>query len=297
MNSLPSSKKRAASSDAGGEKIKTMPSHARIIRDVELISRERLALYKRVPELGPRVLFFTGGTALRSLSERIIEYTHNSIHIVTPFDSGGSSAEIRRAFRMLAVGDLRNRIMALADQSVFGNPMVFELFAHRLPKTASPQELLRELQDLVDGKSTLVRRVANPMRQIIRAHLAAFAERMPDDFDLGGACIGNLILTGGFLAYNRHIDPVVYLFSKLVAARGDVAAVSNEDLHLVSELEDGSLVVGQHRITGKGSPPIASPVKRIYATDNRANPKPNGCESKADGIWREKMDRGSSGPQ
>jgi CofD-related protein of GAK system len=251
-----------------------MTAKARIVRDIELPNRERLALYQRVPELGPRVLFFTGGTALRSVSQRIIDYTHNSIHIVTPFDSGGSSAEIRRAFHMLAVGDLRNRIMALADRSVFGNPMVFELFSHRLPKDAPPQELQREFQQLVDGKADLVRRVANPMRQIIRAHLAEFADRMPDDFDLGGACIGNLILTGGFLAHHRHIDPVVYTFSKLVEARGDVAAVCNEDLHLVTELEDDTLLIGQHRISAKGFPPIASPIKRIYATDNRQDPKP-----------------------
>jgi CofD-related protein of GAK system len=255
-------------------KIEPMPPTVRIARDVKLPDRERLALYQRLPELGPRVLFFTGGTALRALSQRIIGYTHHSIHIVTPFDSGGSSAEIRRAFHMLAVGDLRNRIMALADRGVLGNPMVFELFAYRLPKAESQPELRRELQRLVDGKAPLVRRVANPLRQIIRAHLGVFADRMPDDFNLSGACIGNLILTGGFLSYSRHIDPVVFTFSKLVEARGDVAAVSNENLHLVSELEDGSLLVGQHRISGKESPPIDSPIKRVYATDSTGSPKP-----------------------
>ncbi|MEG6550492.1 2-phospho-L-lactate transferase CofD family protein, partial [Desulfocurvibacter africanus] len=76
----------------------------------------KLARFLRAPELGPKVLFFTGGTALKALSRRIIDYTHNSIHLITPFDSGGSSAKLRAAFDMPAVGDLRNRLMALADR-------------------------------------------------------------------------------------------------------------------------------------------------------------------------------------
>ena len=43
-----------------------------------------------LPALGPRLVFFTGGTALRGLSRSLTRYTHNSVHLVTPFDSGGS---------------------------------------------------------------------------------------------------------------------------------------------------------------------------------------------------------------
>jgi 2-phospho-L-lactate transferase/gluconeogenesis factor (CofD/UPF0052 family) len=62
--------------------------------------------------------------------------------MITPFDSGGSSAEIRKAFKMLAVGDLRNRLMALADQSVKGNPEIFLLFSYRFDANATQAELL-----------------------------------------------------------------------------------------------------------------------------------------------------------
>jgi CofD-related protein of GAK system len=238
-------------------------------RHVVLPDEERLALFKRTPELGPRILFFTGGTALKNLSRKIIDYTHNSIHITTPFDSGGSSAVIREAFAMLAVGDIRNRIMALADKSVRGNPVVFDLFAYRLPKYLDQSELRRELESLISGEHEMVRSISNPMRQIIRSHLRLFYDDMPGDFDLRGACIGNLILTGGFLGNERHIDPVVYTFSKLVEARGDVCAISNRNLHLVSELEDGTVLVGQHLITGKESNPITSPIKNVYIAKNK----------------------------
>ena len=245
-----------------------------VTRSVVIPDRERLALYRRAPELGPRILFFTGGTALRALSRKLIDYTHNSIHIVTPFDSGGSSAFLRKAFKMLAVGDIRSRIMALADQSERGNPAIFELFAHRLPAFMNPEESRGTLQAIMEGRYPLMRRVSNPMRQIIRTQLKVFHDHMPPDFELSGACIGNLILTGGYLAYDRQIDPVVYQFSKLVEARGDVCAVINQDLHLVAELEDGSVLSGQHLMTGKEGPPIQSRIRRVYISRENENPQP-----------------------
>jgi hypothetical protein len=50
----------------------------------------------QVPDLGPRILFFSGGSALRRLSEKLVDYTHNSIHLIT--------RSIRRQFGGLAQG-------------------------------------------------------------------------------------------------------------------------------------------------------------------------------------------------
>jgi CofD-related protein of GAK system len=246
----------------------------RITRSVSIPDRFRLARFRRAPELGPHVLFFSGGTALRSLSQELVGYTHNSVHLITPFDSGGSSAEIRKAFGMLAVGDLRNRLMALADRSMTGNPQIFELFATRLPKDADHDALFARLNRMIAGKDHLVAAVPDPMRKIVRNHLRYFAEAMPEDFDLRGASIGNLILTGGYVNNNRQIDPVIYLFSKLAEVRGTVRPVSGRDLHLVAELEDGTVLAGQHLLTGKETAPIASPVKRVYLSQDARRPEP-----------------------
>ena len=67
----------------------------------------RVARYQRAPELGPRLLFFSGGTALREVSQILTDYTHNSFHLITPFVAGGNSATLRRAFGMISVGDFR----------------------------------------------------------------------------------------------------------------------------------------------------------------------------------------------
>ena len=84
----------------------------------------RISRYRKAPELGPKILFFSGGSALNGLSQELKNYTYNSIHLVTPFDSGGSSAKLRHAFDMPAIGDLRSRMMALADETITGHPEV-----------------------------------------------------------------------------------------------------------------------------------------------------------------------------
>jgi len=245
-----------------------------ITRSVRLPDPVRLARYRKSPELGPSVLFFSGGTALRELSRKLVHYTHNSVHLITPFDSGGSSAELRRAFHMLAVGDLRNRLMALADRSVTGNPEIYELFTYRFPKDEEQANLRETLANMVRGDNPLVRNVPNPMRKIVRSHLSFFLERMPDDFDLRGASMGNLILAGGFFNYKRHIDPVIFLFSKLVGVNGVVRPVISADLHLAAELGSGETLIGQHLITGKETAPLKSPVKRVFLSASSREPAP-----------------------
>ncbi|MEA2085309.1 MAG: GAK system CofD-like protein [Thermodesulfobacteriota bacterium] len=242
------------------------------IRRKEILPNSvKLMRYAKAPELGPRLLFFSGGTALRHLSSVLIKYTYNSIHLITPFDSGGSSATLRRAFKMLAIGDIRNRLMALADQTLQGNPCIFRLFAHRFSKDESPANLISNLEKMIAGKHCLVVHLPDPMRKIIRHHLLRFRELMPADFDLRGASIGNLILTAGFLENRRHPDQVIYIFSKLVEVRGIVRPVINENYHLAVELEDGRIVEGQHQITGKEVEPLAVPVKRLFLIDREKN--------------------------
>lgn len=240
----------------------------RITRDVAIPDLLKLERYRRTPELGPRILFFSGGTALRKTSRELVRHTHNSIHLITPFDSGGSSAIIRKAFAMPAVGDIRNRLMALADQSVQGNPAIFDLFTHRLPKDGEQAGLRLELDEMTAGRHPLVRHIPDPMRKIIRNHFHQFLLAMPEDFNLRGASIGNLMLTAGYLANRRQLDPVIYIFSKLVHVCGVVRPTLNKDLHLAARLKNGTILVGQHRVTGKETDPIPSPIEAVWLTQS-----------------------------
>jgi CofD-related protein of GAK system len=244
-------------------------TRTRVTREVEIPNRVALARLEKSPELGPNLLFFSGGTALKLLSKRIIQYTHNSIHVITPFDSGGSSAKLRQAFNMPAVGDIRNRLMALADLSFRGNPEIVALFGHRFPQSGEQDQLFEDFMRMVRGKHPLVAKIPDPMRKIVRYQLQVFCENIADGFDLHGASVGNLVLAGGYLGYRRHLDPVIFTFSNLAQVRGVVRPVVNKDLHLAADLEDGRRIVGQHLLTGKETPHLSSKIQRVFLAEER----------------------------
>ena len=220
-----------------------------ITRELRIPDNIRIQRSLRIPEFGPKILFFSGGTAIRDLSACLINYTHNSIHLITPFDSGGSSAEIRRGFDMLSVGDIRNRLLALSDKSestMRNNPQVIQLFSHRLTKTGDSEASEEEFISILDGKHPLIRAVELPMRSILQNHLRWFVERMPADFDLRGASIGNLIITGCFLEHNRDIVTAIFMIAKFLGVKGFCRPLTAANLHIRALYGDGREVVGQH---------------------------------------------------
>ena len=165
---------------------------------------------------------------------------------------------------MPSIGDLRSRLIALADENITGLPEVYRLFTYRLPHDKTNDELLGKLQSMARGKGALISDISNPMRRLIRNQLGYFGDAMPKDFDLRGASIGNLILAGGYLNNHKHLDPIIFLFSKLVNVLGTVRTVVNCNLHLGAELANGDLILGQHKLTGKEVKPLQSPVKRLF---------------------------------
>ena len=233
--------------------------------------------FRLAPERGPAILFFSGGTALRGLSRELVHYSHNSIHVITTFDSGGSSAELRRAFGMPAVGDLRNRMLALADRSPGGNPEVRRLAAFRFERQAERGELETKLEDLGAGRDPLVASIPSPMREAISADLELLRQHMPPDFDLRGASVGNLLITGAWLRFDRHIEPAVSAVSSLLRVKGSVLPVLDANLDLATELEDGTLLHSQRELTGKEASPIASPVNRVWLTNDTETLSPVGA--------------------
>ncbi|MEG2172836.1 MAG: GAK system CofD-like protein [Desulfovibrionaceae bacterium] len=217
------------------------------------------------PPLGPRIVFFTGGTALRALSQELSLYTHNSVHLVTPFDSGGSSAVLRRAFHMLAVGDVRNRLLALADRTLVP-PEVLAVWNCRLPVSGNRDRLLQMLYALASARDIAWARVPRVFGEVLRVHLRYFLDHMPPDFDPRCACVGNLLLVGGYLHHNRQLGPVIDLMTRLLHVRGTVLPIIDDDLHLAAYLEDGSVVLGQHRITAQGDEAVPCPVREVFLT-------------------------------
>lgn len=211
-----------------------------------------------------RMLFFSGGSALKTTSEELARRGADTAHLITTFDSGGSSATLRRAFAMPAVGDVRARILALADTSRPGIAEIYALFAYRLPEDESPKRVQAEMASLARGSHPLLRQVPEPLNGILREHLIWFALHMPAGFPLAGANVGNLVLTAGYVRNQRRLGPVIALFSRLVHARGAVRPIAEDPAHLAVRLASGELIVGQHRFTGKEAGAVSSRIEDIW---------------------------------
>ncbi len=82
---------------------------------------------RRYLERGPKVVCVGGGHGLSHLLLGLKEYTSNLTAVVTVADSGGSSGRLREEFNIVAPGDIRNCLVALADAPA----LMGELFQFR----------------------------------------------------------------------------------------------------------------------------------------------------------------------
>ncbi len=228
------------------------------------LTTELIEWHRRAPELGPEMVVFSGGTAFNETARVLKTLTQHSTHLLTPFDSGGSSAALRIAFDMPAVGDLRSRLMALADESLAGHQRVVKLFQTRIPSQIEPAALALLLRGLKQGNDRLLTEIAPPIQGIVMALLNRFFADVPDTFDYRGASLGNLVLTGAYLEHHRRMDPTAALFSRLVKTEGAARLIVDQNLHLGARLKNGEVVLGQHRMTGKETAPLTSPIAELF---------------------------------
>lgn len=174
------------------------------------------------------ILFFSGGSALKGVARALRQA--GATHVVSTFDSGGSTAELRRAFGLPAVGDLRLRLSSLSDCPAF---------ERRLGPGGAA-----ELAAAIGGEGAL------PLE--FRGLLDSFRKLMPPDFRLEGAALGNLILTADYLKNGHSLYASVRRAANVLGVRGRVLPVSEDSAHLGVRLEDGRVLLGQHSFTGKG---------------------------------------------
>lgn len=90
---------------------------------------------KQYLERGPKIAVIGGGTGLSHLIFGLKEYSANITAIVTVADSGGSSGRLREEFNIVAPGDIRNCLVALADAPA----LMGELFQFRFSQDSQLQ--------------------------------------------------------------------------------------------------------------------------------------------------------------
>lgn len=96
-------------------------------KEEELVDIFYQSRIERALERAPRVVAIGGGTGLSVLLQGLKQFTKNITAIVTVTDTGGSSGRLRDELDILPPGDIRNCLVALADQE----PLMSELFQYR----------------------------------------------------------------------------------------------------------------------------------------------------------------------
>jgi uncharacterized cofD-like protein len=150
--------------------------------------------------------------------------------VVAVSDDGGSSGRLRREYRVLPPGDIRNCMVALSSDE----PLLANLFQYRFPS----------------GRG------------------------------LEGHSFGNLFLTALTNVTGNFLH-AVEVSSQVLAIRGRIFPSTEQNVMLEAELEDGSIVMGETKISRS-----RKRIVRIRLSPRRVRPSPQTLEAlrKADLI-------------
>lgn len=206
--------------------------------------------------LPPQILFFSGGSALTGLSAQLKKITPLSIHLISPFDSGGSTGKLRKAFNIPAFGDLRNRLVALLDEDVKGYREIAWLFKYRTAESTDNSKCLEEFNNLIEGNHLVFDQLPILIKDYVVKNLIYFKNKFAREFDFCGASLGNILLTAAYFRNNKSLESMLKELYLLFPIRGIVRLTSTGDFQLFARLEDDTEVVGQHLITGKEVEPL-----------------------------------------
>lgn len=230
------------------------------------------------PGRGPRLLFFSGGSAMHGLARELRLHTHNSIHLVPPFDSGGSSGALRQAFDMPAIGDLRSRLIALASPDLPGAHELEVFFEYRLPEQGDNASLRLRINTQLETLGSALAYQDPERFEGLRCSLQGFLDCMPASFSLRGACLGNLVLTGAYLQAGRDLELASERVSAILGTLGTVRCTVADALHLSARLDSGEIILGQHRLTGKEVHPLQSGIGETWLSATLEDPRPRHCD-------------------
>jgi CofD-related protein of GAK system len=213
-------------------------------------------------ELKKKILFFTGGTALRDIaSEFSILDNLIMINIITVFDSGGSSALIRKEFNILAIGDIRNRLISLIIKN--HNEDICNLLKYRFENTEENIKLQIELNKLIDLSHPLIKNIKEKYKIFFAKSLKNFNDKKSKQFKLKNGSIGNFIIVGDYLK-TRNIYQTIKNIKELFSIKDEIIPISDVPSDIIAILENNQKIIGQHKITAKETPFLKSDIKRIY---------------------------------
>ncbi|MGD9907279.1 hypothetical protein BG32_10935 [Mesotoga sp. HF07.pep.5.2.highcov] len=147
-----------------------------------------------------KIVLIGGGTGLSTFARVIKDFVTSLTLIVAVTDDGGSSGILREALGMPPPGDVRNNIIALADDE----KLLTKVFSHRFSAPA-----------------------------------------------MNGHSLGNIIIAG-LMEMCGGFSEAVLTASRMLKIKGIVLPVAEDLVSLVGELDDGTIVKGESRVSAAG---------------------------------------------
>ncbi|MDE7468884.1 MAG: 2-phospho-L-lactate transferase CofD family protein [Desulfovibrionaceae bacterium] len=199
-----------------------------------------------------RLVFFSGGTAFNITSSMLAQYTKDVTYIVTTFDSGGSTGILRSLIPMPAIGDIRKRMLALADPEC--SQAIFDLFSFRASRNPTFEEI-DTIYTLLYREHPIWKEVESEVAQKLALYIDTFTKRIEQPFSFSELSLGNCIFVGAML-YHTSLYQAIQELSEILCIHGSVLPITEEDVHIVGIGYDGREYVGQKIITTEAQVPF-----------------------------------------
>ncbi|HEV2991821.1 MAG TPA: 2-phospho-L-lactate transferase CofD family protein, partial [Candidatus Angelobacter sp.] len=197
-----------------------------------------------------RIVLFSGGSASNALAVRLESLEAEIVHVIAVFDNGGSTGELRRIspWPMPAIGDIRNRLTALAASATASQCAVKELFDVRFSAGKSAKQLREQLNSYTNPDHHALAELPFDVQTEILQALAFSVKVLPQDFSLHDLSLGNLLIFGRMLQTGDYLESITWA-QRLLHIKSQVLPVTLDSVHLGALCEGGQWIRGQSALT------------------------------------------------
>lgn len=198
----------------------------------------------------PRIVLFSGGSASNELAISLEKTGAEIAHVITVFDNGGSTGELRRVspIPFPAIGDIRKRLIWLAPSSTSQQAAIRRLFDERFSLRKSEKQLRYELHTMSGPEHPLISKLPANLQEEILGILQCALRVLPADFPLRDLSVGNLLIFGRTLQTTDCLK-AIHWARCLLQVSSEVLPVTIDSVHLGALCEGGQWVHGQAAIT------------------------------------------------